>query len=555
MIIIKDLSKKYESIVLSGVSLTVGHAQKVALVGPNGVGKSTLIKIIANVESCDSGIVTIPKDACIGYLSQETEIDTDDTIEQYIKKNVGILELEKRMAELESNLQDADSLKEYSDIQQRYIRFDGYAFEHRMKVILEGFGFNGSEIDKPLNNLSGGQKQKVFLSVILLKGVDVLLLDEPTNNLDLPALIWLEQFIVESKATVIIVSHDKKFLDRVVNKVFEIDWFSRNINVFSGRYSDYLIEKNRKIKREKDKYDCQQEEIKKIESTIIQKKSWASKGRNQCRSDNDKFSRGVRRDRAAKSSKAAKAIEQRLIQMEKVERPKEKPSLTIPLNLSEKYTKYNIELKDVVAIVGKFRLGPISIDIPFGSRIGILGINGSGKSTLLKTIIGQIIPKEGKVLLNNSLVIGNLMQEHENLPNDSTLFEFLRNKEGIDDQTAYHLLSKFGFTDNEFNKKVQDLSPGGKTRLILSGFSAISASILILDEPTNHLDTEATEALVDSLSNYQGTILLVSHDRSFMEQIHLTDVFVIKDGLLKSTDYDSYVESLHKEVQRLRRLL
>lgn len=555
MIIAKNVKKSYcEVDVLADISFSLEEGQKCALVGANGVGKSTFLKIVAGIEDPTGGSVTISKNDCIGYLPQEvamSESDACKTISHYVKKIVGILDIEKQMVELEKTLSQNKNTQKYCDIQQKYIHLGGYSFEHRMKTILCGFGLGDIGIERQLCSLSGGQKRKVALTAILLKGVDFLLLDEPTNDLDLPSLIWLEQFILNSKIGCLIVSHDRKFLDRVVRKVYEIDWFTRSINVFTGKYSEYLDEKERLIERQKDQYELQQKEIKKIKKTIRQKQDWGSKGSTQTRSDNDKFSRGVIRDRASKSLKAGSAIEKRLEQMEKLEIPKKRNPFTIVLSPAEAESKHAIKLKDVMAGYKDFSIGPISLEISFGKRIGILGINGSGKSTLLKVITKKILPKQGEVIIGDSLIIGNLMQEHENLPREKNLFEFIKENAKKDDSAIFCLLSNFGFEHSESFKPIGELSPGGRARLLLAFFSAISANVLILDEPTNHLDVEASEALIEVLKTYTGTILLVSHDRFFIEQISLDNVFMMKDGVLKSTDYQEYIASVQKDMKRL----
>ncbi len=555
MIVAKNIKKSYREVdVLSDVSFSLRSGQKYALVGANGAGKSTFLKIVAGVEEPTEGNISISKNVCVGYLPQEVitnNEDEQDTIVGYIKRNAGILEIENKMAELEKKLDQNENIQEYCNLQEKYTHLGGYSFEHRMKTILSGFGLANIRVERRLHSLSGGQKRKVALTTILLKGVDFLLLDEPTNDLDLPSLIWLEHFISNSRMGCLIVSHDRRFLDRVAEKVLEIDWFTRSINVFSGKYSEYLDEKERMLQKQKDQYELQQKEIKKIKNTIRQKQDWGEKGSKQTRPDNDKFSRGVIRDRAAKSSKTGSAIEKRLKQMEKLDVPKERKPLTIFLSPSENASKKVIRLKNVTAGYKDFDIGPISLEIFFGERVGILGANGSGKSTLLKVITKKVLPKEGEVMVGESLVIGNLMQEHENLPREETLFKFLKENALIDDSTIFCLLSRFGFEYSESFKTISELSPGGRARLILAFFSAISANVLILDEPTNHLDVEAFEALIEVLKTYAGTILLVSHDRFFIEQISLTNTFMMESGLLKATDYEKYVASAQEETKRL----
>jgi len=552
MITVKNISKTYgSSLILSDISFSLKDREKAALVGQNGVGKSTLLKIIAGIEKPDSGTVEFPRNTCIGYLPQEIEVSEYETIEEYLKRFSGLKELEEKMQKLENDLTNPKNLSEYSELQNLYIHLGGYEFQHRIEVILKGFGLIDIPLDTVLKKLSGGQKKKVVLAGILLKGVDVLLLDEPTNDLDLPAIIWLENFILNSKASCLIVSHDRRFLDKVTSRVFEIDWFSRKIITYTGSYSDYLKVKEKQLEEQKKLYSLQQEEIKRLKETARQKKEWAKRGAYQEVSDNDKYSRGVQRDRAAKSSKAAKLIEKRLEQMQKIEKPQERQPLIIPLKTLKDENKAYIRLKEVVAgYKNGFKTEPINLEIEYGSRIGILGINGSGKSTLLKTITGELQPLEGELVLSPSIIFGNLMQEHENLPRDFSLFQFIKEKAGLNDEQIYSLLRKFNFSPQEISKKIKNISPGERARLLLAYFAAIGANVLVLDEPSNHLDVEAIEALKEALKTYTGTVILVSHDRYFIEQAELTCLYVLEKGKLKFVpNYQDYLAKITNEAK------
>ncbi len=551
MIVVKHIYKSYGlSEVLSDVSFSLTTGHKAALVGANGVGKSTLLKIIAGIEKPDSGVIELPSDACLGYLPQEIDISSNTTIEEYLKRVSGLEELEEKMRALESSLVDPKKLNEYSNLQNIYTRLDGYAFDHRMKTILKGFGLTNISSKTLLKHLSGGYKTKIALAGILLKGVDILLLDEPTNNLDLPALIWLENFVLESKTTCLIVSHDRRFLDKVTSKVFEIDSYSKQIITYTGSYTDYLKEKEKQLREQKKLYSLQQEEIDRLTETARQKKEWAKTGAKQDVRDHDKYSRGVRRDRAAKSSNIAKTVEKRLEQMEKIEKPPERRPLVINLRAQKNENKSYIRLKGVIAgYEYGFKTEPINLEIEYGSRIGILGINGSGKSTLLKTITGELEPLKGEILRSPSVVFGNLMQEHENLPRDLSPFQFIKEKAQLYDEQIYYLLRRFNFSLNEITKKNKELSPGGRARLLLAYFAAIGSNILVLDEPSNHLDLEALEALTETLKTYTGTVILVSHDRYFIEQAELTCLYVLEKGKLKFVpSYQDYLVKITKEV-------
>lgn len=538
----EHIHKTYGTItVLDDVSFSLEKGQKVGLIGNNGTGKTTLLKILAGIVEPDSGTLTIRKGSVIGYMPQDTSLVTDETIRDYLHRVSGIGALEERLEH------SPEALAEYE-------RRNGYAFDSRVDMTLAGFGLREVSSDRQINALSSGQKSKVFMVGVLLSDPDVLLLDEPTNNLDLPTLIWLEDFLMRSEATYIIVSHDRLFLDRVVRKIFEIDWHTRTLNITSGRYSDYLLRKEKERTRQWVEHESQQEEIRRLTEQAREKKAKAIQGSRFMGSDNDKFLRGFKRGRASKSGKTAKAIEKRVEQMEIVEKPIERDVFRIHLQPTKPEGSREIVLKDVVVgYAGDgFRVGPISIAIPYGSRVVILGPNGSGKSTLLKTVSGELKLFGGKVAVGSALIVGNLMQEHDNLPREERLKDFLTRRASITLQDAYALAVKYGFKAVEINKEVAALSPGGRARLLFALFSALSANVLLLDEPTNHLDLEALDALEEAIAHYEGTIVLVSHDRYFLKKFRATDTYVLSDGkLARQQSFEAYVANAEREAKRL----
>lgn len=537
------IHKAYGTItVLEDISFSLEKGQKVGLIGYNGTGKTTLFKILAGLVEPDSGKVTVRKGSVIGYMPQDTSLVSDETIRDYLHRVSGIGALE-------------EYLDKSPEALAKYEHRDGYAFDHRVDVMLAGFGLRDVSGDRPINSLSSGQKSKVFMAGVLLSDPDVLLLDEPTNNLDLPALVWLEDFLMRSDAACIIVSHDRLFLDRVVRKIFEIDWHTRTLNITSGRYSNYLVRKEKESARQWAKHEAQQEEIKRLTEQARKKKAKAISGSRYMGTDSDKFLRGFKRDRASKSGKQAKAIEKRIEQMEIIEKPIERDVFRIHLRPTKPEGSRDIALTDVVTGYADdgFKVGPISVTIPYGSRVVILGLNGTGKSTLLKTISGELELLNGRVIRGNALVIGNLMQEHDNLPRGESIKDFLmRRVAGIAVQDAYALAVKFGFKATEINKEIAALSPGGRARLLFALFSALSANVLLLDEPTNHLDLEALEALEEAVAHYEGTIVLVSHDRYFLERFRPTDTYVLADGkLARQESFEAYAANAEREAKRL----
>lgn len=552
------LQKSYGSLpVLSDVSFSLERGQKVALVGNNGTGKTTLLKMIAGLEHPDGGTLEIVQDACVGYLPQDTNLVEDVSVSVYLRSISGIASLEKEIEELSKDLDDPRKARRYSEVHEQYEHLNGYAFDRRMEVMLAGFGLDPIGIDHKLSSLSSGQKSKVALVGILLKGVDLLLLDEPTNNLDLPALVWLEDYLKKSEAACIVVSHDRRFLDRVVKKVFELDWHTHSLTITGGTYSDYLEMVAKRIARQKEDYRIQQEEIERLSDKARDKRADAARGARWMGKDNDKFLRGFKRDQAGKSARVAKAIDKRIEQMDKVERPIERDPFEIPLEAEVSSGGLHVSAIDVVAgYRDGFQIGPVSFELRYGDRIGIMGLNGSGKSTLLKTLTGQMEPLSGRIEIGSGIRIGNMMQEHETLPRECTLLEFLTEREHLTRQDSYAKLARFGFDERQVTLPIGTLSPGGRARLLLALFSAQSVNMLVLDEPTNHLDLEALEALEEMMRTYRGTVVLVSHDRYFLEKASLGVVYVLSEGVLtRIPDYKAYEASAEERARKLLKLL
>ena len=328
------IHKAYGTItILDDVSFSLEKGQKVGLVGYNGTGKTTLLKIIAGVIEPDGGKISIRRGAKLGYMPQDTSLVSDETVSDYLWCVSGMKELEQRIDE---------SLEALTDYENR----NGYAFDYRMEMTLAGFGLQNIS-NRNINSLSSGQKSKVFMAGVLLSDPDILVLDEPTNNLDLPALIWLENFLMRCETTCLMVSHDRLFLDRIVRKIFEIDWNTRKLIITNGRYSDYLERKEKETSRQLAEHKAQQEEIKRLTDQARKKKAEAVQGSRYVGTDNDKFLRGFKRDRAAKSGKTAKAIEKRIEQMDVLEKPVERDAFRIHLQPTKPEGSRDINLKDV----------------------------------------------------------------------------------------------------------------------------------------------------------------------------------------------------------------
>lgn len=550
MLTLKNVRKIYGTQrVLEKVSFSVGEGQKIALVGLNGAGKSTLLRIIAGLEIPERGEILKPNRVLMGYLPQEAIAESEETLLEYLRRMAGLADLEKEMGILEPNLDKEEALEKYELLRADYERLGGYDFARKAKGILDGLMLSHIEPDRLVAELSGGEKRKAALAGVLLRGVDMLLLDEPTNNLDLPALLWLEQYLERSPATCIIASHDRRFLDNVVEKVIEIDWYRRDVTMYGGGWSEFAEMKAHMIRKRKEEYRAQEEERERLLVSIDQKMDWVERVKNKKAPDHDTLSSNFKKERAErKFTMSAKALEGRQKRLDTVERPLERDPLIIPFDEAvSDGGAGDIALKNLrFGYADGFQGGPVDLDIPFGSRVAILGNNGTGKSTLLKTIAGALSPLSGERLCGEQVVFGYLMQEHENVSRATTPIELFKNRLDIYDRdiVAMHL-SQFQFSPNVLDDKIASFSPGERVRLILALLSALDANVLVLDEPTNHLDLEAIEALEEALETYAGTILLVTHDRRFLERIRLTGSFILADGQLSAIEnYEAYARSV-----------
>lgn len=526
----KNIQKSYGTLtVLSDISFSLAKGQKAALVGANGTGKTTLLKILANLEESDGGSIECTAGMQIGYLPQDTIPLGEQTIRSYLQSV-------------------SSTLPKVGD------KFDTKVFDHRATMTLMGFGLDTISLDRTISSLSCGQKTKIGLALLLLKNPDLILLDEPTNNLDIPALIWLEKYLKNSPAACIIVSHDRKFLDRITDMVFDLDKQTHSLKVESGNYTNFLERKLKALKRQKEMYEHQQSEIKRLNIEARKRRGRAIKGDRKEPTDSDKFLKGFKSDRVGqKLTNTAKILEEKVERMGKIEKVDEPVPLRIDLEAENSGGKADIELtKMLLQYKNGFELGPVSLQINYGKRFGFIGLNGSGKTTLLKIISGDLIPDSGEIKIGSAVRIGNLTQEHANLPMNDVACDFFSKKSKLDTQFVYNILGKFGLSKKNIRGNIGELSPGGRARFLLALFSVRSVNTLILDEPTNHLDIEAVAALEEILSSYKGTIILVSHDRYFLEKSRLDFIYLLENGKIERIpELKPYIESAEEKAQKL----
>ncbi len=558
MLTARNIFKRYGPVkVLLGVSFSIARGQKIALVGPNGVGKSTLLRILAGIESEDRGKIERDNGIRIAALPQEIVPESEDeTVFETLRALSGIAELEAKMAKLEAKLDDEKSLAAYGEARDLYERMGGFSFSRKARLALDGLGLRRIPLDRPLSKISGGERRRVAIAGTLLREADLLLLDEPTNDLDLPSILWLESFLRDSAAAVIVASHDRAFLDAVVGKVLEIDWHFRTGRMWTGNYSTYFREKSEMLRREREAHERAETERERLRDTALEKKEWARIGGEQVMPDRDKMSQGYHRDRAErKFGAAAKALENRADQVKRIALHAERDPLEIYFEPAEGEGR-SIVLSAVSAGYGEaFHVGPVDMEIPYGTRVGIFGRNGAGKSTLLKLITGELDPIGGTVVREESVRFGSLSQANDTLPADKSAVRWITESTPITEEAdAIRFLVRFLLDAPSVTSPMSELSPGERMRIALAFLMASRVNVLVLDEPTNHLDLEAVTALETALDLYKGTLLLVSHDRAFLSRLTFSQVWSVEAGAVsREEDYASYLERAMTEAENEKR--
>ncbi len=526
----QNISKAYGvTEILNNINFHIEAKEKLAIVGANGAGKSTLLKIIMNEEEADEGQVVIGKDITVGYLAQHQNDYYDKTIyEELLSVKQNVIELQEQIRQLEQDMKHLEgqelenALDRYTRMNHTFEQQDGYAFESQITGILKGLGFAESDFHRPVSELSGGQKTRVSLGRLLLSLPDIVLLDEPTNHLDLNSIAWLEGYLKNYDGAVIIVSHDRYFLDKIVTKVVEIELTKGTI--YHGNYS-YYAKKREEVRLSKYRaYMNQQAEIKHQEEVIAKLKQ---------------FNR-------EKSIKRAESREKMLDKIERIDKPQELHD-EMRLSLTPDIESGN----DVLLVEGLAKsygdntlFTNLGMDIKRGEHVALIGNNGTGKTTILK-IINQLIPKDaGKIVLGAQVHVGYYDQEHQVLHPDKTIFDELHDTyPNMTNTKIRNVLAAFLFTGEDVFKEIKDLSGGERGRVSLAKLMLSNANFLILDEPTNHLDITSKEILENALKNYSGTILYVSHDRYFINQT-ATRILDLHDGGITSYigNYDYYIE-------------
>jgi macrolide transport system ATP-binding/permease protein len=528
-------------VVLRDASFVLNAGEKVGLVGENGVGKSTLLRIIAGQIVPDAGRVFIAPDITVGYLSQEVPLVPGQTIAELLAScHPRLAEAAERLRRLESELAlasasaDDRTLAEYGEAVEAFERLGGYDRDRRIREVLDGLGLAGLSDDREVATLSGGEKRRLALAALLLISPDVLLLDEPTNHLDFAALGWLESYIVAHQGAMIAISHDRRFLNATVQNVLELPAHSRELKEYPGNYDAFLAAKQRERRQWEEDYERQQEEIAELRATL--RTSAHQVGHNRARSDNDKFSKGFFAGRAQVAiSRNVRAAEERLRRIEAAAIPKPPEQLRISPRFEPRATESAVPLRGSgigKSYRGQSVLTDVDLVLRTDSRVVLIGPNGTGKTTLLKILAGLTTPDRGSVQCAPGVTVGYLDQEQESLDEDQTVLAAYR--EGLigyeDDLTADVI--RYGlFGVDDLTKTLAQLSVGQKRKLQLARLVATRANVLLLDEPTNHIHFDILEELEKALEAFAGPIVAVSHDRWFIDRF-AREVWELRDGKL-----------------------
>lgn len=525
-----NISKSFGTdIIIKSCSFNIEDHEKAAIVGINGAGKSTLLKIITGEEPADTGIVTLAKDKTLGYLAQQQDLQSDRSIyDELLSVKQYILDMESELRRIEAAMNNASGdeleslMNRYTNLNHEFEMNNGYAYKSEITGVLKGLGFAEEDFALHVNTLSGGQKTRVSLGKLLLSKPDIIMLDEPTNHLDMDSISWLENYLLNYSGAVLIVAHDRYFLDKIVSKIIEID--NGDCTVFSGNYTDYASKKailrNMKLKE----YLNQQRDIKHQEEVIAKLKQ---------------FNR-------EKSIKRAESREKMLDKIEVVDKPVE---LNAKMNI--KLEPSVVSGNDVLTVTdltksfdGNTLFNNINFEIKRGERVALIGNNGTGKTTILKLINGIIQPDSGSIYLGAKVAIGYYDQEHHVLDPDKTLFQEIQDAyPDLNNTQIRNTLAAFLFTDDDVFKYIRDLSGGERGRVSLAKLMLSNANLLILDEPTNHLDIVSKEILENALNSYTGTVLYVSHDRYFINATATRIIELTNQSIVNYIgNYDYYLE-------------
>jgi ATPase subunit of ABC transporter with duplicated ATPase domains len=531
-------------LVLDRVDLSIDAGSRIGVLGRNGAGKSTLLRVLAGIEAPASGTVErAPAALTVGYLTQEVDPQADETTAEYLRRRTGLAgaeaALDHALAALENSAGPAE-LEAYDTALAALLALGGDDHDVRVPKVLADLGLPAGVDERPLAQLSGGQQVKVNLAAVLLSRFDVLLLDEPTNNLDFDGLARLGRFLENAPCGVVLVSHDRALLADHTTRIAEIDFHSHRLDEFGGGFTAYMEERRLRRDQAYARFESAREERTRLESSMRQRKEWSVSRRGQRKTDNDKALAARQKERSESAAAGARALETRIDRLSGVEKPWEGWELRLSLRTTSRSGDVVATLGAAVVERGAFRLGPVDLELRWQDRVALTGPNGAGKSTLVDLLTGRLAASGGVARLGSGVVVGILRQDRATVGDDpipgASLLEAVMAATGQKAQEARSLLAKFDLTAEHAARVEAALSPGERSRAALAVLMARGTNFLILDEPTNHLDLEAIEALERALDDFDGTLLVVTHDRRMLDALHLTRRFDVAAGEVREVE-------------------
>jgi len=528
-----------------GLDLTVAPGDVIGVVGANGAGKSTLLRILAgDIEPLDGTVSTTPADGFVGWLPQEHQRVAGETVAAYIARRTGCTAATEAMESAAADLADpsqspvgVDPADVYSAALDHWLATGAADLEERLPAVLAELGLDADSVrpeSTPMTALSGGQAARVGLAALMLSRFDIVLLDEPTNDLDLDGLARLEAFVRDLRGGVVLVSHDREFLARSVTRILELDLAQNTTTVFGGGYDSYLEEREVTRRHRREQYDEFADKKADLVARARTQREWSSQGvRNAMRKspDNDKIRRRAATESSEKQAQKVRQMESRIARLEEVAEPRKEWTLEFTIGAAPRSSSVVATLANAVVRQGDFVLGPVSVQVDAGERIGITGPNGAGKSTLLRLLLGRQEPDEGRASLGANVAIGEIDQARAEFTGPGRLIDrFEARVPTWPTADVRTLLAKFGLRADHVERAVDQLSPGERTRAGLALLQACGTNVLVLDEPTNHLDLAAIEQLEQALETYDGALLLVTHDRRMLQNVRLDRSWVVDNG-------------------------
>ncbi|WP_330316194.1 ABC-F family ATP-binding cassette domain-containing protein [Streptomyces platensis] len=536
-LVAKDLAAGHgERVLFSGLDLVVAPGDVIGLVGANGAGKSTLLRLLAGLDTPEEGTLALgPPTATVGHLPQEPDRRPGETVRAFLARRTGVagaqLALDTATQALVEERPGADDA--YATALERWLALGAADLDERAEEIAGRLGLTIG-LDQPMTTLSGGQAARASLASLLLSRYDIFLLDEPTNDLDLDGLGQLEDFVTGLRAGTVLVSHDREFLTRTVNRVVELDLAQQQVNTYGGGYTSYLEERERARRHAREQYDEYADTKAALETRAHTQRNWMEKGVKNARrkaTDNDKIARKGRVEATEKQAAKAKQTQRLIERLDVVEEPRKEWELRMEIAAAPRAGAVVATLRGAAARRGDFRLGPVDLQIDWADRIAITGPNGSGKSTLLAALLGRLPLDAGQASLGPGVVVGEVDQARGLFFGDDPLMDAFRlSVPDLSPADVRTLLAKFGLKAAHVLRPARTLSPGERTRAALALLQGRGVNLLVLDEPTNHLDLPAIEQLESALASYPGTLLLVTHDRRMLEAVHTTRRIEVDGG-------------------------